>query len=151
MLSVNARPYVVEQWDEQVVTVAAQPAEQRPCLQDFILPKQPSVKCNGGDIVRPGDVLVPKPHIPRTCNPSQSNGLDFAIVKVYLERIITLLEALLEKQPRVSEPQRNNCPSEDELLFILSMLVSLTQQVNPEMRQLSAQFEQTLRGQIIFA
>lgn len=127
--------------------------ETRPSLGGFILPRRPITKCNGDQILRPAEpkeLANAKPA--GDCN---HNGLDSAIVQQYLSQIVELLKKLLEQTQKNTgsqpfEPQ-NPASQEEMLTLIVSIAISLMQQVQPQGAQLTAQFEQSMKGQIIFA
>lgn len=152
-----------EQWNNETASPSVEPpvdmnsiesmieeVRRNPSLDGFILPRRPGARCNGGEIARPAepnDLANTRPA--KDC---RQRGLDSAIVQHYLGQIVELLKKLLEAQKASAqqpaqpfEPSTNS--SEQMLTLIAAMAISLMQQQGT---QLSAQFEQTLKGQIIF-
>ncbi len=165
MLSLDRtiNPSRFEQWNDGIASTGAEPpvdmnsiesmaeeVRRNPSLDGFILPRRPGARCNGSNIVRPAEPNdLASTRFPRGC---QQKGLDSAIIQHYLGQIVELLKKLLEAQKGSAqqpvqpfEPSTNS--SEQMLTLIAAMAISLMQQQGT---QLTAQFEQTLKGQIIF-
>lgn len=126
----------------------AEEVRRNPSLDDFILPRQPRTRCNGNAVVRPVENPFTRPS--REC---KTKGLDSAIVQHYLSQIVELLKKLLEQKGSAQQPQEPSVSqvSDQELgMLIIGIAISLMQQMQPQGTQLAAQFEQTLKGQIIF-